>query len=60
MHCACSAHWTRLQNILRSPGINMKEKAVLEQRAANMKTAQARYLLKQEKALSAKKGESNK
>jgi hypothetical protein len=51
VHQACSAHWTRLQNILRSPGINMQEKAVLQQRAANMKTAQTRYLEKQKKAL---------
>jgi len=52
MHQACSAHWTRLQNSLRTPGINMKEKAVLNQRAANMKTAQLSYLAKQEEALS--------
>ena len=51
VHQACSAHWTRLQNILRSPGINMQEKAVLQQRAANMKTAQTRHLEKQKKAL---------
>jgi len=31
VHQACSAHWTRLQNSLRTPGINMKEKAVLTQ-----------------------------
>ena len=51
VHQACSAHWTRLQNSLRTPGINMKEKAVLSQRAANMKTAQTIYIEKQEKAL---------
>ena len=51
VHQACSAHWTRLHNILRSPGINMQEKTVLQQRAANMKTAQTCYLAKQKKAL---------
>ena len=59
VHQACSAHWTRLQNILRTPGINMQEKAVLQQRAANMKTAQTHYLGKQEKALSTKKEKVN-
>ena len=57
MHFACSAHWTRLQNIIRAPGVNMQEKAVLEQRAANMKTAQTYYMKKQQKALTAKKGQ---
>jgi hypothetical protein len=51
VHQACSAHWTRLQNSLRTPGINMKEKAVLNQRSANMKTAQTSYIEKQRKAL---------
>ncbi len=51
IHFACTSHWTRLQNIERSPGINMKEKAVLQQRAANMKKAQTRYMEKQQKAL---------
>jgi hypothetical protein len=50
-HQACIAHRTRLNNILRAPGINMIEKAVLEQRAANMKTAQDRYREKQKKTL---------
>jgi hypothetical protein len=52
VHIACTAHWTRLQNILRAPGISMPEKAVLEQRAANMKTIQAAHLEKQTAALS--------
>jgi hypothetical protein len=51
VHLACAAHWTRLQNILRSPGINMTEKAVLQQRAANMKTIQRSYIEMQGKAL---------
>jgi hypothetical protein len=51
VHLACAAHWTRLQNVIRSPGINMTEKAVLQQRAANMKTIQGSYVHKQAKAL---------
>jgi len=52
VHLACAAHRTRLQNSLRTPGINMIEKAVLTQRAANMATIQAAYAEKQKKALS--------
>ncbi|MDR3147648.1 MAG: hypothetical protein LBU00_04640 [Treponema sp.] len=51
VHLACAAHWTRLQNSLRTPGINMIEKAVLQQRAANMKTVQYNYLEKQRKTV---------
>jgi hypothetical protein len=51
-HQACIAHRTRLNNILRSPGINMIEKAVLQQRAANMTAAQSGYIEKQRKVLS--------
>jgi hypothetical protein len=50
-HQACIAHRTRLNNILRSPGINMIEKAVLQQRAANMTTAQTAYMELQKKVL---------
>ena len=50
-HIACIAHRTRIGNILRAPGINMAEKALLSQRAANMKAAQDVYLEKQKKAL---------
>jgi hypothetical protein len=50
-HIACIAHRTRLRNILRAPGINMKEKAVLQQRTANMTTAQNSYIAKQKAAL---------
>jgi hypothetical protein len=46
-HIACIAHQTRLRNILRSPGIDMIEKTLLEQRSANMKTAQRSYIEKQ-------------
>jgi hypothetical protein len=50
-HIACIAHHTRLRNILRAPGINMLEKAVLQQRAANMTTARNSYIEKQQAAL---------
>jgi len=50
-HLACIAHRTRLHNTLRSPGINMIEKTVLEQRAANMSAAQNGYIERQRKAL---------
>jgi hypothetical protein len=51
-HQACNAHHTRLSNSLRTPGINMTEKAVIQQRMANMKTAVSCYLEKQKVALS--------
>jgi hypothetical protein len=51
-HIACAAHRTRIGNILRSPGLNMTEKALLKQRAANLTTAQSVYLDKQKQALS--------
>lgn len=50
-HTACIAHRTRINNILRSPGINMIEKAVLEQRSKNTQTAQAGYVKRQQAAL---------
>jgi len=50
-HIACSSHKTRLQNILRSPGIDPIEKALLKQRLANLPTAQNGYIKKQKKAL---------
>jgi hypothetical protein len=50
-HQACDAHRTRLSNSLRTPGINMTEKAVIQQRMANMKTAVGCYIEKQKKAL---------
>ena len=51
-HIACGGHRTRLQNILRSPGIDPIEKALLKQRFANMSTAQKGYIEKQKKVLS--------
>jgi hypothetical protein len=50
-HLTCIAHRTRLRNSLRTPGINMTEKTVLTQRAANMATAQGGYIEKQKKVL---------
>ena len=50
-HIACIGHRTRLQNILRAPGIDPIEKALLKQRFANLATAQNGYLEKQKKAL---------
>jgi hypothetical protein len=46
-HIACIAHRTRLQNILRAPGIDPVEKALLKQRRANLATAQDGYIEKQ-------------
>jgi hypothetical protein len=39
-HVACLGHIARLNNILRSPGINPAEKALLEQRLVNIKAVQ--------------------
>jgi len=50
-HIACAVHKTRLKNILRSPGIDPIEKALLKQRFANMSTAQKGYIEKQKKVL---------
>ena len=50
-HIACSSHKTRIQNILRSPGIDPIEKALLKQRLTNLPTAQNGYIEKQKKAL---------
>jgi hypothetical protein len=50
-HQACGSHYTRLRNILRTPGVEMLEKAVLKQRATNMKAARDTYVEKQRKVL---------
>ncbi|MDR0637705.1 MAG: hypothetical protein LBG27_02180 [Spirochaetaceae bacterium] len=57
-HCACIAHYARLGNALRVPGINMTEKAVLRQRAANMKGAQGAYVEMQRLRLGNKENEA--
>ncbi len=50
-HIACNSHKTRLQNILRAPGIDPIEKALLKQRLANLSTAQNSYVEKQKRAM---------
>jgi hypothetical protein len=50
-HIACISHRTRIQNILRVPGMNMTEKAVYQQRFGNMTTAQNSYSGLQQTAL---------
>jgi hypothetical protein len=50
-HVACGSHKTRLENILRSPGIDPIEKSLLKQRLANLPTAKKGYIEKQKKAL---------
>jgi len=50
-HIACISHKTRLQNILRAPGIDPIEKSLLKQRFANLPVAQNGYIEKQKKAL---------
>jgi hypothetical protein len=50
-HVACAGHKARLDNILKSPGINLLEKELLKQRQANMITAQSVYLEMQKKLL---------
>ena len=50
-HIACIAHRTRIQNILRAPGIDPIEKALLKQRYANLSTAQNGYIEKQKTVL---------
>ena len=54
-HIACIAHRTRLKNILRAPGIDPIEKALLKQRLSNLTTAQNSYTKKQKKAMTGKK-----
>jgi len=53
-HLACIGHRTRLQNVLKSPGMNVIEKTVLQQRIKNMTAGQLAYTEKQERALGSK------
>jgi len=53
-HIACIAHRTRLQNMLRTPGVDAIEKALLKQRFANLTTAQSGYVELQRKVLGGK------
>jgi hypothetical protein len=50
-HIACISHKTRLQNILRTPGLDSIEKALLKQRFVNLSAGQGGYVEKQRKAL---------
>jgi hypothetical protein len=50
-HIACGGHKTRLQNILRTPGLDPIEKALLKQRFINLSAAQGGYIEKQKSAL---------
>jgi hypothetical protein len=51
-HEACFSHRTRIDNILRAPGINLMEKELLKLRKANLAVAQEVYLNKQRATLS--------
>jgi hypothetical protein len=51
LHIACISNRTRIQNTLRTPGINPIERQVFEQRIKNMKALQSAYLTKQNTAL---------
>jgi len=50
-HIACVGHRTRLQNILRTPGLDLIEKALLKKRFENLSAAQSGYVEKQRKVL---------
>ena len=50
-HIACISHRTRIQNMLRTPGVDPIEKALLKQRFDNLSTAQSGYMKKQGKVL---------
>jgi hypothetical protein len=50
-HIACGSHKTRIQNMLKTPGIDPIEKSLLKQRLANLPAAQSGYIEKQRKAL---------
>jgi hypothetical protein len=50
-HIACISHKTRLQNVLRAPGIDTIEKTLLKQRYINLSAGQSGYVEKQRKAL---------
>ncbi len=54
-HIACDSHKTRLKNVLRSPGIDPIEKALLRQRLLNLSAGQGGYVEKQRKALANEK-----
>jgi hypothetical protein len=54
-HVACGSHIARIKNILKTPGLDSIEKALLKQRFANLSTAQTGYVEKQRKVLTNEK-----
>jgi hypothetical protein len=50
-HIAFNGHRTRINNILRSPGIDLIEKSLLKQRLDNLSAAQTAYVELQKKAM---------
>ncbi|GHT54320.1 hypothetical protein AGMMS49982_18820 [Bacteroidia bacterium] len=50
-HVACLAATTRLNNTLRTPGINDIERQIYDQRSKNMSAAQGAYLVIQQSVL---------
>jgi len=50
-HVACAGHRARVDNILKAPGINLLEKALLKERRTTMQMVQTAYLDKQRRAL---------
>jgi len=50
-HVAFGSHKARLQNILKTPGLDPIEKALSKQRLANISTGQKKYMEMQGKAL---------
>ncbi|GHU40952.1 hypothetical protein FACS1894190_08460 [Spirochaetia bacterium] len=50
-HIACIAHRTRLNNTLKTPGLNSSEQNVYKQRIVNMRVAQNVYLQLQNEVL---------
>jgi hypothetical protein len=53
-HIACKGHRTRLQNILKTPGLDPIEKALLKQRYVNLSAGQEGYVELQRKILESK------
>jgi hypothetical protein len=53
-HIACKGYRTRLQNILKTPGLDPIEKALLKQRLVNLSAGQGGYVEKQRKVLVSK------
>jgi len=50
-YVAFGSHRTRLQNILKTPGLDLIEKTLLKQRYANLSAGQEGYVELQKKAL---------